>query len=260
MKILFVGDVVGSVGRSSLYSALDEIRSQKSIDMIIVNGENAAHGKGISRIICDDFFEAGVDVITMGNHVWQNKDIFKIFDEETSVIRPANLASTVPGKGSVSMKIGDTLVGVVNLLGRVYLDPCDSPFEAAEREISELKKKGCSVIIVDMHAEATSEKMALGWYLDGKVSAVLGTHTHIQTADEKILSKGTAYITDVGMTGAYYSVLGMDRSIIVKRFATGLPQRFELAEGAGQFNGVMLDIDEASGKCRKIERLAFADL
>lgn len=260
MKILFAGDVVGSVGRASLYSALDEIRSQKSIDMIIVNGENAAHGKGISRVICDDFFEAGVDAITMGNHVWQNKDIFRIFDEETSIIRPANLSSAVPGKGSVSIRVGDVLVGVVNLLGRVYLDPCDSPFDAADREVEELKKKGCSVIIVDMHAEATSEKMALGWYLDGRVSAVLGTHTHIQTADEKILPKGTAYITDVGMTGAYYSVLGMDRGIIVKRFVTGLPQKFELADGAGQFNGVLLDIDETSGKCRKIERLAFADL
>lgn len=259
MKILFVGDVVGSVGREMLYSALDEIRSQSEIDMVIVNGENAAHGKGISRVICDDFFEAGVDVITMGNHVWQNKDIFKILETEKCVIRPANLASGVPGNGSVSVKVGGVLVGVVNLLGRVYLDPCDSPFEAAVREVQKLKDEGCSVIIVDMHAEATSEKMALGWYLDGSVSAVLGTHTHIQTADEKILPKGTCYITDVGMTGPYYSVLGMDRKIIVDRFVTGLPQKFELAEGAGQFNAVIMDIDENSGKCRKIERVSICD-
>ncbi len=260
MKILFVGDVVGAPGRDMLYSALGEIRSQRDVDMVIVNGENAAHGKGISRIICDDFFDAGVDVITMGNHVWQNKDIFKILETEKCVIRPANLSKNVPGNGSVSVKIGDTLVGVVNLLGRVYLDPCDSPFDAATCEVEKLKDEGCSVIIVDMHAEATSEKMALGWYLDGNVSAVLGTHTHIQTADEKILPKGTAYITDVGMTGPYYSVLGMDRKIIVDRFVTGLPQKFELADGAGQFNAVMLDVDEASGKCRSIERISFADI
>ena len=260
MKILFTGDIVGVCGRDIFLSSLPEIKLQNDIDMVIVNGENAAHGRGISQIISDSFFDAGVDVITMGNHVWNNKDIFDILKTTSNVIRPANLPSSNPGKGSVCLNIGDVKVGVINLLGRIYVDlVCDNPFEAAEREIQSLQKQGCSVIIVDMHAEATSEKMALGYFLDGKVSGVLGTHTHIQTADEKILPKGTAYITDVGMTGPYHSVLGMDKKIIVDRFVTGLPQKFELAEGGAQFNGVILDIDEESGKCRNIKRLSFTD-
>lgn len=259
MKILFTGDIVGSCGRDIFLSSLGEIRLQNDIDMVIINGENSAHGRGISRTICDDFFDAGVDVITMGNHVWNNKDIFEILQDTPQVIRPLNLYEGSPGKGSVIVNIKGTKVGVINLLGRVYLDPCDNPFVAAEKETKALKDAGCSVIIVDMHAEATSEKVALGHFLDGKVSAVLGTHTHIQTADEKILPKGTAYITDVGMTGAYHSVLGMEKNIIVERFLTGLPQKFELAEGGAQFNGVIMDIDEKSGKCLKIERLSFKD-
>ncbi len=259
MKILFTGDIVGSCGRAMFLSSLPEIRLQNDIDMVIVNGENAAHGRGISKIVADSFFDASVDVITMGNHVWNNKDIFSILNETSRVIRPANLPSENPGKGSVAVDIGGIKVGVINLLGRVYLDPCDNPFDAAIREVQNLKDEGCNIIIVDMHAEATSEKVALGYFLDGKVSAVVGTHTHIQTADEKILPKGSGYITDVGMTGAYHSVLGMDRKIIIDRFVTSLPQKFELADGGAQFNGVILDIDEKSGKCRSIKRLSFTD-
>lgn len=259
MRILFVGDIVGACGRGIFLSLLPEIRLQQDIDMVIVNGENAAHGKGITANISDDFFDAGVDVITMGNHVWNNKDIFEILEYNKRVIRPANLPKSNPGGGSVAVEVGGIKVGVINLLGQVYLDPCDCPFEASEREIARLKEQGCGIIIVDMHAEATSEKAALGWFLDGQVSAVLGTHTHVQTADEKILPKGTGYITDVGMTGAYNSVLGMDKSIIVERFVTKLPQKFQLAEGNAQLNGVIMDIDEADGKCKKIERLSLND-
>ena len=226
--------------------------------MVIVNGENTAHGKGITLNISEELFEAGVDVITMGNHVWDNKDIYQILDYNSRVIRPANLSAAAPGRGSTVCEAGGVKVGVVNLLGQVFMDPCDNPFAAAEREIALLKEQ-TDIIFVDIHAEATSEKMAMGWFLDGRVSAVLGTHTHIQTADEKILPKGTAYITDAGMTGAYYSVLGMDRKMIVDRFVTKLPQKFTLADGGAQFNGVVLDIDEASGKSRGITRLSFTD-
>lgn len=226
--------------------------------MVIVNGENAAHGKGITLNISEELFDAGVDVITMGNHVWNNKDIFQILEYNSRVVRPANLPADNPGRGSAVCEVGGVKVGVLNLLGQVFMDPCDCPFAAAAREVEALRQE-TDVIIVDMHAEATSEKMAMGWFLDGRVSAVLGTHTHIQTADEKILPKGTAYITDAGMTGAYYSVLGMDRKMIVDRFVTKLPQKFTLADGGAQFNGVVLDIDEASGKSRSITRLSFTD-
>ncbi len=257
MKILFTGDIVGACGRDIFLSSLPEIRLQNDIDMVIVNGENSAHGRGMSSTVCDSFFDAGVDVITMGNHVWDNKDIFNILNDTSRVIRPTNLATTTPGHGSVAVSVGDVKVGVINVLGRVYLDAADNPFEAAERELEALKKQDCRIIVVDMHAEATSEKVALGYFLDGKVSAVVGTHTHIQTADEKILPKGTGYITDVGMTGAYHSVLGMDKKVIIDRFLTGLPQKFELADGGAQFNGVILDVDEANGQCKDIKRLSF---
>lgn len=258
MKLLFVGDIVGACGRGIFLDSLPKLKQEHALDMVVVNGENSAHGKGITLNISEEFFEAGVDVITMGNHVWNNKDIFQILEYNPRVIRPANLPAGNPGHGSVVCEAGGVKVGVINLLGQVYLDPCDCPFAAAARELEAMKGQA-DVILVDMHAEATSEKMAMGWYLDGRVSAVLGTHTHIQTADEKILPKGTAYITDVGMTGAYYSVLGMDRKIIVDRFVTKLPQKFALAEGGAQFNGVILDIDEADGTCRGIERLSFTD-
>jgi metallophosphoesterase (TIGR00282 family) len=258
MKILFVGDIVGACGRGIFFDSLPSLKREHALDMVIVNGENAAHGKGITLNISEELFEAGVDVITMGNHVWNNKDIFQILEYNSRVIRPANLPADNPGRGSVVCEVGGVKVGVLNLLGQVFMDPCDCPFAAAVREVETLRQE-TDVIIVDMHAEATSEKMAMGWLLDGCVSAVLGTHTHIQTADEKILPKGTAYITDVGMTGAYYSVLGMDRKMIVDRFVTKLPQKFTLADGGAQLNGVVLDIDEASGKSRSITRLSFTD-
>lgn len=258
MKLLFVGDIVGACGREVFYRQLPQLRQEHSIDMVIVNGENTAHGKGITLNISEELFEAGVDVVTMGNHVWDNKDIYQILDYNPRVIRPANLPAQAPGRGSVVCEVGGVKVGVMNLLGQVFMDPCDNPFAAAERELALLNEQ-TNIVFVDLHAEATSEKMAMGWFLDGRVSAVVGTHTHIQTADEKILPKGTAYLTDAGMTGAYYSVLGTDRKVIVDRFVTKLPQKSVIADGAAQLNGVVLDIDEASGKSRSITRLSFTD-
>lgn len=258
MKILFVGDIVGACGRNMFLKFAAPLKKEHELDMVIVNGENAAHGRGLTLNTSEELFEAGADVITLGNHVWNNKDIFQIFEYNTRVIRPANMPASNPGRGSVVCEAGGVRVGVINLLGQVFSDPCDNPFEAAEREIESMRGRA-DIIIVDMHAEATSEKMAMGWFLDGRVSAVLGTHTHIQTADEKILPKGTGYITDAGMTGAYYSVLGMDRKMIINRFVTKLPQKYTLADGGAQFNGVLLDIDAADGKCKSIERLSFTD-
>lgn len=257
MKILFIGDVVGSVGRDMLARGLEDLQYQHSIDFTIVNAENAAHGRGLSYATCEELMEMDIDVLTMGNHVWDNAEVFKVFECTSDVIRPANLQPSVPGNGRILKEKNGIKIGVINLLGQINCAPCDNPFAAADREIEELKKQGADIIFVDFHAEATSEKVAMGHYLDGRASAVIGTHTHIQTADEKILPRGTAYMTDAGMTGPYHSVLGMKVEIITKRFVQGLPQRFEVAEGKGQINGVVVDVDEQSGKARGIERIAF---
>lgn len=259
MKILFIGDVTGAVGRDMLVRGLEELQYSRKIDFTIVNAENAAHGRGMSYSICEELMELDVDVITMGNHVWDNAEIFKVFDCCDDVIRPANLQPSVPGKGSLVKEKNGVKVGVINLLGQINCLPCDNPFAAADREIERLKAKGAQILFVDFHAEATSEKVAMGHYLDGRASAVVGTHTHIQTADEKILPRGCAYITDAGMTGPYHSVLGMKVEIITKRFVTGLPQRFEVADGKGQINGVVVDVDETTGKARNIERISFVE-
>ncbi len=259
MRILFIGDVTGAVGRDMLARGLEELQYKHKIDFTIVNAENAAHGRGMSYTICEELMELDIDVITMGNHVWDNAEIFKVFDCCDSVIRPANLQPGLPGRGSVLVEKNGIKVGIINLLGQVNCLPCDNPFAAADREIELLKKKGAQVIFVDFHAEATSEKIAMGYHLDGRVSAVVGTHTHVQTADEKILPRGTAYLTDAGMTGPQHSVLGMKVDIILKRFTTGLPQRFEVADGKGQINGAVVDVDENTGKARIIERISFLE-
>lgn len=253
MKILCIGDVVSRIGRDMLFKYVDELKYQKNIDLVLANGENSNHGRGMTHTTFNEMTRAGVDCFTMGNHTWGAKDVIRLMQEE-HVIRPANYSGTVPGKGSmlIRTKNGDC-IGVINLIGRTYMDPADSPFDAALREIEELKKS-TNTIIVDFHAEATSEKEAMGFFLDGKVSAVFGTHTHVQTADEQILPGGTGYITDLGMTGAYNSVLGMDKHIILNRFVNGMPGKFELATGKGQFCGCIFDID-ANGKYTDIERV-----
>ena len=253
MRILCIGDVVSRIGRDMLFRYVDELKYQKNIDLVLANGENSNHGRGITHPTFREMTSAGVDCFTLGNHTWGSRDVIRLMKEQ-DVIRPANYSGKVPGKGSmlVRAKNGE-LVGVINLIGRTYMDPSDSPFDAALREIEELKKS-TNIILVDFHAEATSEKEAMGYFLDGKVSAVFGTHTHVQTADEQILEGGTGYITDLGMTGASVSVLGMDKDIILDRFVNGMQWKFELAQGKGQFCGCIFDIDE-SGKCTDIERI-----
>jgi len=254
MKILAIGDVVGRVGREMLFRFVDELKYQRSIDLVVANGENASHGIGMNRNAYNEMMRAGVDCFTMGNHTFGKKDILHMLEKEDNIIRPANYSGTVPGRGSMLFrtKSGEK-VGIINLIGRVYMDPADSPFDCALREIKKLREK-TSIILVDFHAEATSEKEAMGCFLDGKVSAVFGTHTHVQTADEQISEHGTGYITDLGMTGPVNSVLGMERSIILNRFVNGLPGKFEVAGGKGQLCGCIFDIDE-NGKCTGTERL-----
>ncbi len=259
MKILFIGDVVSSCGRNMLAKSIAAVRRNYGTDATIVNGENAAHGKGLTLNTADELFALGVGVITTGNHVWGNKEIYNIFECNGNVLRPANMPRSNPGAGYVVCEAGGVKIGVLNLIGRTFMEPNDCPFAAADEAIAEIKKQ-TNIIIVDFHAEATSEKVALGWYLDGRVSAVLGTHTHIQTADERVLPGKTAYITDVGMTGAYYSVLGMERKVIIDRFTTRLPQRFVLADGAAQLCGVVVDIDTQTGHAQSIERIFLADV
>lgn len=254
MKILCIGDVVSRIGRDMLFKYVDDLKYQKNIDIVIANGENSSHGRGMTRTTYDEMTKAGVDCFTMGNHTWGAKEVVHIMNREMNVIRPANYSGDVPGKGSVIIraKSGEA-VGIINLIGRTYMDPSDSPFTAALRETDKLKKS-TNIILVDFHAEATSEKEAMGYFLDGKVSAVFGTHTHVQTADEQILPNGTGYITDLGMTGAYNSVLGMEKSVILDRFVNGMGGKFELAAGKGQFCGCIFEI-ENSGKCIGVERL-----
>lgn len=257
MKILCIGDVVSRVGREMLFKYVDELKYSKNIDLVIANGENATHGSGMARAAYNELMRAGVDVITMGNHTWHCREIMDIMRLEDNVIRPANYNPQCPGKGSLVFTAKNGVkVGVLNLIGRTFLDPADSPFDAAEREIAQLKKSA-NIIIVDFHAEATSEKLAMTYFLDGKVSAVFGTHTHVQTADETILPGGTGMITDLGMTGPSYSILGREREPVINRFITGMPQKFEIAAGDGQFNGCIFEIDENDGRCTEIERIFY---
>ncbi|MFQ7290677.1 MAG: TIGR00282 family metallophosphoesterase [Monoglobales bacterium] len=254
MKILCIGDVVSRIGRDMLFKYVDELKYKKEIDIVIANAENSNHGRGMTRNVYEEMMRAGVDGFTMGNHTWGSREIISILKNEHNVVRPANYSRGCPGNGSMLLtaKNGQQ-VGVVNIIGRTYMDPADSPFYAALREIENLKQK-TNIIIVDFHAEATSEKEAMGYFLDGKASAVFGTHTHVQTADEQILPEGTGYITDLGMTGASESILGMEKRVIIKRFLNSMPSKFELAAGRGQLCGCIFDINE-NGRCQGVERL-----
>lgn len=231
------------------------LRRNLSIDFCVANCENAAGGSGITYIVAQELYKCGIDAITMGNHTWSKREITNFIDSDMRITRPANYPSGLPGKGSAIINGSSGKIGVVNIMGRVYMDNIDCPFRAAEKEI-EYIKNFVRVIIVDIHAEATSEKQALAWYLDGRVSCVLGTHTHVQTSDERILPRGTAYITDVGMTGPYEGILGVDREIVIEKFLTHMPVKFEVAKGSVQFNAVVLEIDDKSGKTLKIERVS----
>ncbi len=255
MRILFIGDIVGSPGRTIAENVLSGFREQEKIDAVIANGENAAGGSGLTPRIADSLFNSGVDVLTSGDHIWKKKEIYEYLDTTNKVVRPANYPDGAPGKGSTVVDIGDAgKFGVINLVGRVFMDAVDCPFARVRQEVEKLRQE-TPIIIVDIHAEATSEKVAMGWYLDGIVSAVIGTHTHIQTADEKILPQGTAYITDCGMTGPYDSVIGRKKEQILTRFVTQLPTRFEMASEGVEMHGVIVDVDDKTGKARSIKRV-----
>ena len=255
MRILFIGDIVGKPGREALRLLLPQLAKKYKVDFSIANAENAAGGSGITPRIAEELFGFGLNMLTSGDHIWKRKEVLEILDSEMRILRPANYPPGSPGRGwgSIETKKGKTL-GVINLEGRVFMSTLDCPFKCAKEALEELKEK-TSVILVDIHAEATSEKIALGWFLDGMVSAVLGTHTHVQTADERILPGGTAYITDLGMTGPYDSVIGRKVEQILARFLTQMPVRFEMAQDNVQLHGVVLDIDEKTGKATSIERI-----
>lgn len=255
MKILMVGDVVGRPGRYFFMERTPELRQKKNIDMVVVNGENAAHGKGLTPNVFDELIRGGADVVTTGNHIWDNSNVLKIIDTEPFLLRPANYPEDTPGKGFCIYPVGKKKVGVINMAGRVFMQPpMDDPFRLADK-ILNILKKDCDVILVDFHAEATSEKLAFAHYVDGRVTAVVGTHTHVQTADEKILPKGTAYISDLGMVGAENSVLGMAIEPVIQRFITGRPSKFEVGEGAAVYCAVLININDKTNKVIKIERV-----
>jgi hypothetical protein len=256
MKILFIGDIIGKPGRRAVKEVLTSLISSREIDLVIANCENAAAGFGITRDIVEELYDAHIDILTSGNHIWDKKEVLGFIEDYETLLRPANYPATVPGKGSVLMPTaaGD-YVGVLNLAGRIFMAPIDCPFVAAKKEIARLKTK-TNVIIVDIHAEATSEKKALGWYLDGEVSAVLGTHTHVQTADNEVLPGGTAYISDVGMTGPFDSVIGIKKETIIERFLTQIPNKFDVAKNDVRLQGVLMDIDAQSGRASAIERIS----
>src|SRR5579862_5575931 len=258
MKILFVGDIVGSPGRKIVHDHLADILAQRGIDLCIANGENAASGFGITPRLADELFADGIEVMTGGNHIWDRKEILDYFAQQPRLIRPANFPDGAPGKGLyVGTAKNEVKYAVLDLQGRTFMTPIDDPFRIAERELAKIPPH-VKVIVVDIHAEATSEKVAMGWFLDGKVSAVLGTHTHVATADFRVLPHGTAYITDVGMTGPHDSVIGMEKQGILEHFFDNtMPSRFVVAEGDIQMNCVLMDVDESTGRARAIERLNF---
>ena len=257
LKILFIGDIVGSPGRKIVHDRLGDILAQREIDLCIANGENAASGFGITPRLAQELLADGIEVLSGGNHIWDRKEILEFFPHEPRLLRPANFPNGSPGSG---LFVGRTKKGagfsVLNLQGRTFMVPIDDPFRTADAQLAKIPAD-VKVRLVDMHAEATSEKQAMGWYLDGKVSAVIGTHTHVATADERVLPGGTAVITDVGMTGPHDGVIGMDRQGIMQRFLDALPARFDVAQGDIQMNTVLLDVDESTGRARSIERLRF---
>jgi metallophosphoesterase (TIGR00282 family) len=255
MKILFIGDIVGSPGRDAVAKLLPGLIKEQGLDFVIANAENAAGGSGITPKVSEELFAAGVNVLTSGDHIWKKADIFELIAKDNRILRPANYPLGAPGAGWGAFKSANGAnVGVIDVNGRVFMDALECPFKACAAAQEELSKS-CRVIIVDIHAEATSEKVALGWYLDGKVSAVLGTHTHIQTADERILPAGTAYLTDAGMTGPYDSVIGRKVDDVLRRFLTAVPTRFEVASDNVMLCGAVVDIEESTGRARAITRI-----
>ncbi|MGH7940425.1 MAG: TIGR00282 family metallophosphoesterase [Limisphaerales bacterium] len=263
MKLLFIGDIVGQPGRKALQALLPVFLSRHGVDFVVANGENSAGGSGITPRTAEEIFSAGVDVITSGDHLWDQKEVMELLAHESRFLRPMNYPADVPGRGCGIFQVNPPRskaiqVGVLNLQGRVFIMPSlDDPFALALLEVKRLREK-TKIIFVDFHAEATSEKIAFGRMLDGQVSAVVGTHTHVQTADEQIFSGGTAYLTDAGFTGPHESVLGRETQPVVRRFLTAMPQRFEVARGGVRLQGALIEIDEDTGKAVNIQRVSEA--
>jgi hypothetical protein len=258
LRILFIGDVVGRTGRQALSCQLHRLIDKHQVDLVIANGENAAAGFGLTAKIAGELFEQGVDVITSGNHIWDKREIYEQLDRQERLLRPANYPPGLPGRGSGLFATSSGIqVGVINLEGRVFMNSLDCPFRAADQLADELRRH-TPIILVDFHAEASSEKMALGCYLDGRVSAVIGTHTHVQTADERILAGGTAYITDAGMTGSRDAVIGIRKELAIEKFLTQLPVRFEVAKKDAWLCGVLVEVEEETGRALRVERIQQA--
>ncbi len=258
MKLLITGDVCGRPGRAAFAKYTPQLKRQYGVDIVIVNGENSAGGKGVTRKSLDALYHGGADIVTTGNHVWDKKEVLDIIDSEPFLIRPANYPEGTPGKGWCIYPFKAKNIGVLNLSGRAFMPPMDCPFQRVEDILREMQDQ-CDIIVLDIHAETTSEKMAMGWYLDGRVQAVVGTHTHIQTADARILPKGTAYITDLGMVGPWNSVLGVKTECILEKFTTCRPVRFDLADGPNVYSAVVVDIDDKTNKACSIERVFITE-
>ncbi len=255
MNIMMIGDICGRPGRYAAAHCIPLLKQEYNVDLIIANGENSAGGVGITSSVLEELLKMNIDMITTGNHVWDKKDIFNFIDQDHPLIRPANYPPGTPGKGYHILQIKNRKIGIINLAGRTFMPPMDCPFRVADQILSEIKDI-CDIIIIDFHAEATSEKLALAWYLDGKVSCIAGTHTHIQTADERILPQGTAYISDLGMVGSWNSILGMDKEPVIKKFLTGLPAKFNVAaDHDAIFCAIILQIDMDSNKVNHIIRI-----
>jgi len=254
LTILCVGDVFGEPGRRAVEKLLPRLKKQHEVGLAIVNVENAAAGFGVTPALARDILSHGADVMTSGNHIWDKKEIIEYIAKENLLLRPANFPAGAPGTGSIVVKAGPHKVAVLNLMGRVFLPSLDCPFRKADEEIARLKQE-TPIVIVDMHCEATSESQAMGWYLDGRVSAVVGTHRHVQTADERVLPQGTAYITDLGMTGPTDSVIGVEPAIALQRFLTQMPNRFEPAKGPAALHGAVIRVDAETGRGLSIERV-----
>jgi metallophosphoesterase (TIGR00282 family) len=259
VNILFIGDIVGRPGREMVRKGLKTIVERHEVDFVIANVENAAAGFGLTRDIGETLLEYGIDVMTSGNHIWDKKEVLEYIPAQPRLLRPANYPAGTPGRGSCVATTGDgRSVGVVNVMGRVFMLNLDDPFQAVLREIEHIRHQA-RIIIVDFHAEATSEKVAMGWHLDGKVTGVFGTHTHVQTADERILPKGTAFLTDAGMTGPHDSIIGMEIEPSLSRFLTGMPSKFEPASGNPRLNGVVIAADDKTGKATAITRISYGE-
>lgn len=258
IRFLFIGDIVGRPGRDLVRRGVAALRDYHQLDLVIANAENAAAGFGITRDLGEQILDAGVDVMTSGNHIWDKKEAIDYIGIEPRLLRPLNFPAGVPGNGSyIARTDSGVSVGVVNAMGRVFMLNIDDPFAGVLREVERVKQRA-RIVFVDFHAEATSEKIAMGWHLDGKVTAVVGTHTHVQTADDRILPKGTAYLTDVGMTGPHDSIIGVEVEPALSRFLTGMPARFETATGNPRLNGVIIEADETTGLATDIERISYS--